>query len=695
MTDRSADLVRILEALTCSNPRCRCHQAARRGRGLVHCPAHDDRNPSLRVEPKADGTIAVKCYAGCDSRTVIDALRERGLWPSVRETRYEIRDPRGELVAVHVRRDGPNGKSFHWELPDGTPGLGGLPTAALPLYGIERLTPGSLTAILVEGEGCADALNALHALRASGVMAVATVTGAAVIPSDESLRPLVDRTIVLWPDADPPGRQHMRRIAERLAALGATDIRIIGWRNAPAGGDAVDAVALGGEALVRALIESAQPFERSQPEVAIVDEADPGDVPAWPILDQAAFHGLAGDFVRAVSAYTEADPAALLLTFLAAFGNALGPDPHVPVGTERHPLRIWPALMGATAKARKGSSLAPVLEVMRRADPEWAANCVSSGLASGEGLVWSVRDPIMGRERVKEGGEVRYAAIEVDPGVPDKRLLIIEEELVRVLRTLHRTDNTLAAVLRQAWDRDYLRTLTKNSPARATGAHITVVAHGVAEEIRRYLTEAEVLGGTVGRFLWALVRRARLLPDPPVPDEKLFVELAEATRRALEHGRTLRAIGRDVEANEAWCVVYGAISEPRPGLAGAATARMEAQALRLAGLYAALDLSPVVRMPHLEAALAVVEFCEASAEWLFADATEDALTSQVLRVLAGGRVTRTELVRVLGGHVPKRRLDAALRQLLAQGRIRTYRENTGGRPVTWIEAAPQFSAPSQ
>ena len=45
----------------------------------------------------------------------------------------------------------------------------------------------------------------------------------------------------------------------------------------------------------------------------------------WPDpLGQVAFHGLAGDVVGAFAPHTEADPVAILLQFLAAFGNAAG-----------------------------------------------------------------------------------------------------------------------------------------------------------------------------------------------------------------------------------------------------------------------------------------------------------------------------------------------------------------------------------
>lgn len=83
----------------------------------------------------------------------------------------------------------------------------------------------------------------------------------------------------------------------------------------------------------------------------------------------------------------------------------------------------------------------------------WATNGIGSGLSSGEGLIWLVRDFIEQQLPVKEKGRVvDYEKVATDPGVSDKRLLVIEEEFVRVLASMGRESNTLSAVLRQAWD---------------------------------------------------------------------------------------------------------------------------------------------------------------------------------------------------------------------------------------------------
>jgi hypothetical protein len=51
---------------------------------VVHCPAHDDRTPSLSVRDTKDGKVLVRCHAGCEQTRVIEVLRSRGLWTARR-----------------------------------------------------------------------------------------------------------------------------------------------------------------------------------------------------------------------------------------------------------------------------------------------------------------------------------------------------------------------------------------------------------------------------------------------------------------------------------------------------------------------------------------------------------------------------------------------------------------------------------
>ena len=51
-----------------------------------------------------------------------------------------------------------------------------------------------------------------------------------------------------------------------------------------------------------------------------------------PELPPAALHGLPGEVAAVLSGASGADPAAVLLTFLALLGNAAGPQPHAWFG---------------------------------------------------------------------------------------------------------------------------------------------------------------------------------------------------------------------------------------------------------------------------------------------------------------------------------------------------------------------------
>ena len=65
--------------------------------------------------------------------------------------------------------------------------------------------------------------------------------------------------------------------------------------------------------------------------------------------------------------------------------------------------------------------------------------------------------------------------------------------------------NILSAVLRQAWDHGALRILVsgrQKAPIAATDAHVSVIAHITADEVRRLLTETEAVNGFENRFLW-------------------------------------------------------------------------------------------------------------------------------------------------------------------------------------------------
>ena len=81
------------------------------------------------------------------------------------------------------------------------------------------------------------------------------------------------------------------------------------------------------------------------------------------------------------------------------------------------------------------------------------------------------------------------------------------------LTNMARDGNTLSVSIRQAWDTGDLRTMTKNSPARATDAHVSIVGHITRDELLRKLNSTEMANGFANRILWACTTRSKELPE--------------------------------------------------------------------------------------------------------------------------------------------------------------------------------------
>jgi hypothetical protein len=73
---------------------------------------------------------------------------------------------------------------------------------------------------------------------------------------------------------------------------------------------------------------------------------------AWPIMDDAAYHGLAGETARTIDPHSEADPVALLVQELVFFGNVIGNSAHYRVEADHHHANLFVALVGRSAKGR-------------------------------------------------------------------------------------------------------------------------------------------------------------------------------------------------------------------------------------------------------------------------------------------------------------------------------------------------------
>lgn len=218
------------------------------GKRYCRCPLasehnNNDQNPSLVAEDK-DGGVYVHCFSrhADDQARVIQALKDRGLWPapgrngnSGQKKRivatYPYWDEAGQLL-YQVVRWAP--KAFSQRRPDGRGDwIANLNGVNPVLYHLPELRakPGE-TVYVVEGEKDADALYKL------GFLSTTNSGGAGKWTEDYSTM-LSARDVVILPDADEIGRSHAEHVARSLQPV-AKSIKIVELPGLPTKGDVSD-----------------------------------------------------------------------------------------------------------------------------------------------------------------------------------------------------------------------------------------------------------------------------------------------------------------------------------------------------------------------------------------------------------------------------------------------------------------------
>jgi hypothetical protein len=404
--------------------------------------------------------------------------------------------------------------------------------------------------------------------------------------------------------------------------------------------------------------------------------AAPAGWPAPP--EEAVYHELLGEIVNRIAPHTEADPVAILTQLLVSFGAAVGRGAFFQVEATRHHGNEFMCLVGDSARARKGSSWDHVRRLIIAADPSLEPR-VLTGLSSGEGVIWAVRDPTA-----------------QDPGISDQRLLVIEPEFASTLKAASREISTLSPTLRSGWDGRPLAILTRTAPARASTAHIALIGHITQHELRRHTTSLELANGYINRMLLIACRRQRLLPEGGHPDPLHGTGLDRMLAAALQQARKAGQVRLDPDARELWHHAYRKLAtEPHDGIVAQITARAEAHTIRLALLYALADGTRQIHTPHLQAALALQDYAARSAAWALTGATGDPLAEQIhatLRQHPGG-LTRSQISQALNHNQPAGQIDHALQALNTAGRVTATQIPTGGRPAQlWTATSPSTQA---
>jgi hypothetical protein len=354
------------------------------------------------------------------------------------------------------------------------------------------------------------------------------------------------------------------------------------------------------------------------------------ETPQTPGMGDEAFHGVAGDYIRSLKGNSEASQEGMLVLFLSAFSSMVGYRAWTRVEETIHYPNLFAIIAGKSSRARKDTGYNRIIKPLKEADETWAKECCKSHFASGEALT----EYFIKRQS-------------------DPRLFFADREFKGTLSICAREGNTLSPKVRSLYDSIAMEDNTKSGGQRVatktTGSWVGLIT---LRELRETLADVELASGFANQFLFAIAKRSKKLPFGGKPADTSHA--AGKVRDVLEWlDEQERHIQFSDEARAIWSEFYDGLSDDDPDY----LTRAEANTLRLAMNFAILDRSEEIRPEHLKAALAVWQFCAASATEVFGSQGSPDAERLAQAVKQSRKMSRTQISEFFGRNKLTRELD--------------------------------------
>lgn len=438
-------------------------------------------------------------------------------------------------------------------------------------------------------------------------------------------------------------------------------------------------------------IENRDELERKEDELYYDNPAPVIELPVpndWPIIDEDAFYGLAGEYVNVIAPHTEADRAAMLVQLLTGFGNLIGRSAYFITDAHKQYTNTNIVLIGKSSRGRKGTSWRRAAAPLEGIDSIWRKDCVhTTALSSAEGLLELFKAPLLKGKPKSD--------TEPPPPPPDTRCLAVEEEFGQLLLRKERQGNAISSMLRTAFDYGVLENIIRKKE-RVEGVHISLIGHITVQELRALSADTDSVNGFYNRIAWFAARRVRIIKRETHPDFKQLTELQKRFAETLLRATHTQAMRRSALADAAWFALYPLLEREAGGsIVDSLAGRASTHVMRFAMIYALLDKSSVILVQHLRAATALWQYSYDSLRHHFGDTMEGWLASELYEILADAGsegLTQTVIYNKFGRNISSAKIRAALYDLEKIGRAFSIREPqpTGqrGAPTTRWFARP-------
>ncbi|MEZ8159104.1 DUF3987 domain-containing protein, partial [Vibrio splendidus] len=292
----------------------------------------------------------------------------------------------------------------------------------------------------------------------------------------------------------------------------------------------------------------------------------------------------------------------------------------------------------------------------------------TGGLSTGEGIAYELRD-----EAVTEKGEVQL-------GIEDKRLCVIESEFVNLLSMCHRSGSILSGTIRKLFDGDSIEPMTKTSRTCCKDPHVHIGAHITPDELLAKLDSVSISNGFANRFPIFSGIQPVYQPIPKVIDNNLLIEHGKKINSILAWcHKDRKAVTMSECYEQLWNDKYSDLKQigARGSIEQSLMSRAPHYASMYAMLFAAMDKTTIVTSQHLISALAWIDYWHESVRYIFnTEAAAYKAEQQNLKAIEvlntikdlisdnnGQPITRTPLKQALGKKYTSKQLTEILKFL--------------------------------
>jgi hypothetical protein len=312
-----------------------------------------------------------------------------------------------------------------------------------------------------------------------------------------------------------------------------------------------------------------------------------------------AFYGPLGELAKRHRDQIPLNLLPFYAMLLTAYGSLVGRRAMIPYCRDKHFGNLFTAVVGDTG-CGKGTCWNIVRALAEEIDPSCTAR-IATDVASAPGLIGLVRDASSRVERKR--------VIE-DPGVKDKRMLVVFEEMENLVTSIERKGSTLDKVMNAAWDG---KTLENNGRLRekATDPHLSFICQITGDVFRSVVGTMRrgqgCSNGFFNRFITVAAVKERSLPRGGImPD---VTDLTTWLRTSIDSlgpifGSEPTVVQWHESTHSEWDALCHALDGDHPFLngLGGLRARMKPNIMRTAMLNALSQGERLIMPPHLKAA---------------------------------------------------------------------------------------------